>query len=391
MSTLVAVAEGLARYLGWWARALVRWRDPRAPMRPRRLLVLLAGFPVFFAIQLIHALCLLLDECLFRGYRRSSLDGTVVITGIPRSGTTFVHRTLARDTHRYTTIATWEAVLAPSICQRRLVDGLSWIDRRLGGPAARGLAALTRRLAGGMDDIHEIGLEAPEEDYLLLLPAGGCFIMLLAFPAAPGLRALARMDRDMPEGRRHRLLRFYRGCLQRHMYVRGRGRCLLSKNAAFGSWLGGLRETVPEARFIVCLRDPVQALGSQIRATAAARAVFGTETTSLAFQREFLDMYTYTLTRLADLVASWPVERAAVLDTSDLRERPAGSIRQILQRLAITEDDAMAARLAGMSASGIPHRPNVEALALDQATLEQQMAPPYERLLALPHRVGVAA
>lgn len=391
MNTLVTVAEGLARYLGWWARALVRWRDPRAPMRSRRLVVLLAGFPVFFAVQLIHALCLLLDECLFRGYRRVSLDGTIIITGIPRSGTTFVHRTLAADTHRYTTIATWEAVLAPSICQRRLVDGLARVDHRLGRPVTRGLAALTRRLAGGMDDIHEIGLEAPEEDYLLLLPAGGCFIMLLAFPAAPGLRALARMDRDMPEGRRHRLLRFYRACLQRHMYVRGHARCLLSKNAAFGSWVGGLHQTIPEARFILCLRDPVQALGSQIRAVAAARAVFGTEATGPAFQRDFLDMYTHTLTRLADLVAGWPVERAAILDTSDLRERPAGAIRQIFQRLAIAGDDAMAARLAGLRSTGNVQRPNLEALALDQATLEQQMAPPYERLLALPHRVGATA
>lgn len=391
MNTLVAVAEGLARYLGWWARALVRWRDPRAPMRPRRLLVLLAGFPVFFAVQLIHALCLLLDECLFRGYRRTSLDGTVIITGIPRSGTTFVHRTLARNTHQYTTITTWEAVLAPSICQRRLVDGLSRIDRRLGRPVARGLAALTRRLAGGMDDIHEVDLESPEEDYLLLLPAGGCFIMLLAFPAAPGLRALTRLDRDMPAPRRQRLLRFYRACLQRHMYVRGDARCLLSKNAAFGSWVGGLHQTIPEARFILCLREPVQALGSQIRAVAAAQTVFGTETTSPEFQRDFLNMYTYTLTRLADLLAAWPVERAAVLDTSDLRERPASVIRQIFQRLAIATDDAMTARLADLSSGGNVQRPNLEALTLDQATLERHMAPPYERLLALPHRVGATA
>ncbi len=388
MNTLIVVAEGLGCYMVWWARALVRWGDPRAPLRPRRLVVLLAGFPVFFAVQLVHALCLVLDEGLFYRYRRASLAGTLIITGIPRSATTFVHRTLARDTTGYTTVTTWEAVLAPSILQRHLIGGLAWLDRRLGRPGQRAAGALTRRLTGTMDAIHEVGLDAPEEDYLLLLPAGGCFIMLLAFPGAPGLRALARMDRDLTSGRRRRLLRFYRACLQRHMHVRGGERRLLSKNAAFGSWVAGLQEALPEARFVVCLREPSQALRSQIRAVAPARAVFATETTHPAFQRDFLDMYTHTLTRLADVIAGWPIERAAIIDTRDLREHPASAIRELLQRLAIPESAPLAAELAALATGAASHGHRGETLALEEAALEQHMGAAYERLLALPHRVG---
>ena len=54
MKHLRTLAEGLGRYLGWWLSALVRWRDPLAPMTLRRAVVLLLGMPLFLLVQLIH-------------------------------------------------------------------------------------------------------------------------------------------------------------------------------------------------------------------------------------------------------------------------------------------------------------------------------------------------
>lgn len=388
MNTLVVLADGMGRYIGWWLAALVRWRDPRAPMTPRRLAVLLLGMPVFLAVQLGHAVCLLLDEILFPGYRRARLDASVIITGIPRSGTTFLHRTLAVDRSHYTTPTTWEALLAPSILQRYVIRSLQRLDRCLGRPAGRALTALTRRLTGSLDAIHEVGLDAAEEDYLFLLPAGGCFIMLLVFPSAPGLQALGQLDRRMPERRRRRLLRFYRACLQRHIHADGGQRRLLSKNAAFGSWLQGLHETLPEARFIVCIREPSQALSSQISSVGSARALFGTATDSPSFQALFLDMAANTLTDLADRVAAWPSGRAAVIDMADLRRAPATVIRGVLAQLAMTEDVSLTDHLDHLgSGSGSTHQHRVDALAIDTSRLAQKLSGPYEQLLGLPHRI----
>lgn len=361
-------------------------------MGVRRLIVLTAGLPVFLAVQIGHGICLLLDEVLFPGHRRVSLDGALIITGIPRSGTTFMHRTLAADTERYTTLTTWEALLAPSILQRRAIHGMGWLDRRIGCPLGRGLAALTRKLTGSLDDIHEVGLDAAEEDYLTLLPAGGCFVMLLAFPSALGLQRLGQLDRTMPAGRRRRLLRFYRGCLQRHIYADGGERRLLSKNAAFGSWLAGLYEIVPEARFIVCIRQPDQALSSQIGSVAAAQRLFGAQTDGAAFQTLFLDIYAGTLQHLAATIASWPQDRATIVDTAALRDEPAASIRETMGRLNQTETPSLTAALAALSGGGgSGHHHRVDALALDRGTMEQRMTPAYQQLLELPHCVtGVA-
>ncbi|MEF8834118.1 MAG: sulfotransferase [Halofilum sp. (in: g-proteobacteria)] len=388
MNTLVVVIEGLARYIGWWLGALVRWRDPRAPMSARRLAVLIAGMPVFLAAQMTHALCLLLDEVLFPRYRRASLAGALIITGIPRSGTTFLHRTLAADRRYYTTLSTWEGVLAPSIVQRYLVRAARRLDGGLGRPLGRGLALVTRRLTGGLESVHETRLDAAEEDYLALLPAAGCFIMLLAFPSAPGLQALGQFDRSMPASRRARLLRFYRGCLQRHIHADGGRRRLLSKNAAFGSWVAGLRQALPEARFILCVREPDAALSSQISAVRAARTLFGTATDGVAFQRIFLEMYTATLGDLARTLADWPIDRVALIDLADMQDQPAAVIREATRRLALPERQTLESvldRLGEHAAS--THRHSVTDLAIDAKTLDEHMTPGYQQLLALPHRV----
>lgn len=388
MTHLLTLVEGFLLYLFWWCRALLAWGDPKAPMRPWRALLLLLGMPLFLAVQVFHAGCLLLDEVLFPGYRKLKVQRPLFITGIPRSGTTFLHRTLAIETSGYTTLTTWEALLAPSILQRRLVRGLARLDAWLGGVGARGLKALTRRLAGGLDDIHHVGLDAAEEDYLALLPLGGCFIMLLAFPGANGLQALGQLDRHMPAGRRQRLLKVYYGYLQRHLYVDGNRRLLLSKNAAFGSWVQGLASICPDARFILCVRDPIAALDSQIRSIKSAERLFGTRVASADFQALFAEQLSQTLEHLAITLDSWPHERAVVIDMADLGAKPSAVIQAALQRLDIPLSPCLKAHLASLPAHEAanqdrrPHR-----LALSVASLDAQLQPPYRRVMTLPHRI----
>lgn len=388
MDTLASLVDGLGRYLAWWARALLAWRDPRAPMGVRRGVFLVLAMPLFLAVQLIHALCLLLDEILFPRYRRIDLDDALFVTGIPRSGTTFLHRALALDAERYTTLTTWQALLAPSITQRRVVAVLARADRALGSPGRRGLDAVSRRLGGGLDAVHEIAVDAAEEDYLALLPAGGCLVMLLAFPSAPGLQLLAHLDARMPAGRRRRLLRFHRRCLQRHLHVDGARRILLSKNAAFGSWIRGLHEAYPGARFLVCVREPQAALSSQISAVGDARTLFGTAVDGAPFQTLFLDMFAATLAHLAETVGTWPLHRAAIIDTGDLAAAPADVIRGALQRVGMDPGPALCEHLDALPrGTRSAHRHDVGALAIDREQLERRMGPAYRQLLELPHRI----
>lgn len=387
MNTLMLFAHSLAHHLGWWLAALLRPRDPRAPLGPRRALVLLVGMPLFIGVQTLHILFLLLDDLLFPAYRRVDVGDALFITGIPRSGTTFVHRTLALDTAQFTTPRTWEVLFAPAISERCIIRGAARLDARLGGHVRRGLRALTRRLGGGMADIHAVGLDAAEEDYLALLPVGGCLILLLAFPAARDLQALGRFHEVAPAHRR-RLLAFYRGILQRHLHADGGQRRLLSKNAAFGSWVNDLHATFPRARFVICVRAPIAALSSQISSISAGQSLFGTRTETPALQAIFRDQFATTLAHLADTLRTWPRERAVIIDQGELARDADAVIRALLARIGLTPSAALAAELAahgGGHHSHHQHRP--DNLALCRQELEARLLPPYQRLRALPQCV----
>lgn len=279
--------DSVVIYLAAWFGALRRHGRALAPLTPTRLLVL-AVFPAFLALQLIHGVCLLLDHLLFPAFRRVELRRPVFVLGVPRSGTTFLHRELARDTE-FTAPRTWEVVLAPALCQRYLLAGLARVDGALNRPCGRALAWLVSRAAGGLDPVHAIGLSAAEEDYLALLPAGGCFFLHMLFPHARPFLDLAALER-LPAARRRRLLDHYHGLMQRQVYFHGH-RQLLSKNAAFAGWTRELCARYPDACIILCIREPGTALKSQLTSLASARRLFATYPGDEDLQRTFLRLF----------------------------------------------------------------------------------------------------
>jgi len=318
----------------WWLGAFTPSGRRVAPLGPRRLVLLFLLFPAFLLLQTVHWLGFLIDEVLFRGYRQLVIRSPLFITGVPRSGTTFVHRTLASDAEQFTTFRTWEALFAPSIVERKILRGLARLDRRLGAPMQRAAAALSRRLTGEFAHIHEVGLEAPEEDYLALLPAGGCFILVLAFPASDWLWRLGRFP-ELPRAERQVMLDFYHAMLQKHLYVAGGERRLLSKNASFGSWLPELERRFPDARFLVCVREPTAALSSQISSVGAGLAHFGTEAATDTFTRGFRKNLAEVYHRLQMAQQRLGDDRLAVIDQGALRRDPVGVLGHALQMLHI--------------------------------------------------------
>lgn len=136
----------------------VRHAWKRAP------LLLLLWCAIAF-LNVLHIAGFVADAVLFHEFRRVGVKQPVFILGIPRSGTTFLHRVLAGD-DRFSTLTTWEALLAPSIAERHVYRFLG----RIFSPLDRLTAGIRRRLFGRMDVIHTIKLREAEEDFLLLLP-----------------------------------------------------------------------------------------------------------------------------------------------------------------------------------------------------------------------------
>lgn len=383
---LALFARSLRRHLTWWLASLWPGRHPGAPLGWKRLAILLFAYPCFLLLQLIHWVGFLCDELFFRAYREVNLQNPLFIIGIPRSGTTFLHRSLAAEHETFTSFSTWEAILAPSVTERKLVHVCAALDRVIGSPGLRILQAFLNRVSGDFNDIHAVALDAPEEDYLGLLPVGGCLILLLAFPFAPELRNLARLQ-QMKAGERQALLDFYFKLLQRHLYCHPDKR-LLSKNAAFASWAGFLAEQLGTAKFMICLREPLDALSSQLSALAPARTLFATDPDGASTRELFTGIYDESYQVLAELLQHCPPERVAVLAQSDLKNDPAATILSALDQLG--ESDAAGHRLARMQrrqpARKSKHHHDPDEFSIDRGKIRDCMTPAYQTMLGSRHR-----
>jgi len=252
-------------------------RGTFARLTPKRFVVMTAFLPPFLLLQAVHWIGFFLDDLFFRGYQRVAVKKPLFVVGVPRSGTTFLHRILAKDSERFTTPMLWELIFAPSVTERRVALALGRADQSLGRPIGRLIDALQERFFAPLDSIHRVRLQDPEEDYFALLPVLACFLLVLPFPASKKIWRLSRFDDQVPEDERRRIAAFYRSIAQRHLYVRGPNKQLLSKNPSFTPMVKTLAETFPDACFVACIRNPIEATASELSAMSEGMRSFGND------------------------------------------------------------------------------------------------------------------
>ncbi|WP_439101489.1 sulfotransferase [Congregibacter sp.] len=326
-----------------------------------------------------HGLCLALDYLLFPGFRRTTVCKPVFILGVPRSGTTYLHRELAVD-KTFTTTASWELLFAPAVCQRTIIRRLAAIDLRLGSPLKKAITHVTGALGGSLESIHPVAADAAEEDYLALLPAAGCFFASLAFPASPRFAALGKLS-SMPAKQRERLLDHYHALLQRHLYVH-RGSQLLSKNAAYASWAPYLMERYPDALFVFCIRQPQEALSSQMSSIESALSVFGSYpagASRAAGDRAFSDFYVSWISSLSGCLRGEGA-KPLVIEQEWLRHHSNDALDLIYNRLGRKREALISHPTAQSSASA--HRHEMHELQCDLVAFEKASAASYAKLVA---------
>jgi len=301
--------------------------------------------PLLLFLQICHWLCFLLDEILFRKYRAVKIRTPVFILGLPRSGTSFLHQMLARDTENYTTMKLWEILLAPSITERKLLMALAAFDRCVGGFGRRLLQTLDERVFAGGSKIHRISLFQREEDEMLLLPLFSSIFLLHLFPFPQALWHLVHFDSATPPADKRRIMSFYRRCVQRHLYVHGPDKHFLSKNPAFTSRIDALDEYFPDAKVICNVRHPFQAIPSLLSYINYIWGCLDNDPRGYVLRDRVLEMaghwYQYPMERLA----YWPDNRYAVVHYDDLIANPCAATRDLYARLGIEISPAFAERL----------------------------------------------
>jgi len=300
----------------------------------RRLVFQLSILTVLSVWALLNAVFLALDRVFFPGFRAVLVERPVFIVGSARSGTTFLHRLLCGDEARFVSFRTWE-LLFPSVLQRKLVLGLTSCFKHLFPKSLQRLAEWESNQFPDVKEIRPLGINQPDEDDLLLLLSFSSSMLEVFLPYPEQLRTLDVFE-DRPPQTRRRILRFYRDCVARHLYLDGKGRTLLSKNPAFVSKIRELAKEFPDAKFIYPIRNPLETIPSLVALLGMVWEKFGIDPSRIEQAKRVLVLgsirdYNFALEVLGEL----PPERCAVVKYMDLVADPKRTVEQVYARLGI--------------------------------------------------------
>lgn len=365
---------GQARAWGLWLRAWVSpWREQRSVTGTVTVILL---WPVFVALQWLHLFGFAVDEVLFRGWRRVEIRAPLFILGPPRSGTTHLHRVLSLDSNS-TTFRLWECLFGLSVTGRKIALAAATLDRRLGRPAQRLMERVNRRLLSDLEEVHPLSLDAPEEDFLTLMPFMQCFILITVFPGADWLWRTAHLDRTRDTKEAQQLMRFYRDCIRKHLYTFGQQKRFLSKNASFSGMAEALLETFPDARILVCDRDPRATVPSQLSALQPGLEAVGFDRFPDKLKYRLIELLAFYYLHLDEVAGRHPM-RVVVVRNEDLRNRLARTVRTALQHLRIeispAFDDALGKADRASRGFRSSHRYALSNFGLDERTLDDRLA-----------------
>jgi hypothetical protein len=234
----------------------------RQPFRFRRWAYVLLFSGLYLAFLALVILGRGLDHIFFPRFRRQRVKEPVFIIAPPRSGTTLVQKLMSLDSKRFVHLKMYQTIF-PSVCYQRLIDFTMFVDRKLGGPFHKLLGWCQVKWFGGWDEMHKLRLNEPEEDDALFLYAFESEAIFLLFPFVRELWQAGFPD-ALPPTERRKLMRYYRSCLQRHLYANGPGKTLLSKATQSSGTLESLLEEFPDAKFITIVRHPYQSVASHV-------------------------------------------------------------------------------------------------------------------------------
>lgn len=275
----------------------------------------------------------------------------LVLTGLPRSGTTFLHRLLSA-VEDAAPVALYQLLqpIPPGPIDLRYAR--AWLTFEPWRRASRPY---------GMDAMHLIRPDLPDECNWAMRMTGRSVLLWSMAPTLGYLRWL--MKQDLRE-----TYQFYRKVLillQKQMP----GRRLTLKCPHHMAWLPALREALPEAHLLMTHRDPLQTVVSSCKLSLSTQAL---ATDHLDFTRIMphllLKEHTYTANALA--FADSPQGQSLLhVDYRQLVKEPLAVARQVYQTFKLPFTEHQEAALTRFIANNRQHKHGPNPYSTDQFAL----------------------
>jgi hypothetical protein len=206
--------------------------------------------------------------------------------------------------------------------------------------------------------------------------------MHLAFPF-PFWEEVARyvyFDTEVPASERERFMAFYRGSLQRTLYIYGPTKHLLSKTPAHSGRIGTLREAFPDAKFIYTARDPAAVVPSTMSLFSFYWGAFSDLLDAYPFREWVLEFtkhwYRYPIQRLQQS----PANSYAVVKYDDLVRDLEQTITDAYAALGLDLNPEYAQRLQEEAQEARRYRSKHRYSLRDAGFSQQQIAAEYQHV-----------
>jgi hypothetical protein len=330
-------------------RSLFASKNTPARLTRKRIIFLALFYLVWPIGSLIHWFCFFLDDIFFPAYKNQPIEKPLFILGNLRSGSTFLHRLLSRDSETFTSLTTWDIYLTPSVTQKKITQFFARIDKKLGGHLRRVLYAFDRATLGKIK-IHQISFFQPEEDENIHLHIWDGFFVTFLFPFMDEFPNYQHFDEALSPEHKRRIMSFYRSMIQRHMYATGK-KYYVAKNPAFSAKIETLAEFFPEARIIYLARNPLDMLPSTVSWINYARRQFTDPKEKWLYLDEIVDMTQHWYSHPLEYLDAHPSPRNLILNYDHLIQRPEAVLRAFYEQF------------------GYPDKPGLEII-VDEAVKE---------------------
>jgi hypothetical protein len=276
-----------------------------------------------------------------RRTRGLPVERPLFIVGLPRTGTTLLHRLLACDpSSRWLTEA--EAMYIPGGANHRRRVLAYGVAQRLNSWIAPGIAAMHDRRDPS----------APEED----LPLLGRSFTCLTFDMCCELPAYDAWIVARPHATWVDVYAYHRRQLELANAARPGGAFIL-KSPVHTVGLGALLDVYPDALVVNTARDPAEIAASFLRFELAARALFVDASTydPASAGRCMIDFFALWSARLAAARRA-SADRVVDLGYRDLIDDPLAAVRRIYDAWHRRLDDGAVARMRALLAAQVDRR-----------------------------------
>ena len=281
------------------------------PFQLRRWVIVTFFLSLLICFWVVVAIGRALDHILYPEFRRQKIRQPVFIIAPPRSGTTFLQKLLAKNRGTFAPVLMYQTIF-PSITIQKIIQSVALASRQKGGLLFDISSWIERHCFGGWDGMHKMRFAEPEEDDGYFVYTFVTEAIYLLFPFVRALWGAGFAD-DLPPRQRRRLMRYYRSCLQRHLYLNGPEKILLSKATQLSGSIQCLKAEFPDARIVNILRNPVESIPSHI---SVFYTVWNWVDPSIGKKsRESLEY--------AELAAAWFLH----LEKNDITSRPENYLR----------------------------------------------------------------